>query len=386
MNERSAVIVGGGIGGLATAAGLLRRGWSVQVLEQAPEFTEVGAGISLWPNAFRALDAIGIGDAVRAVGAQEVTGGIRDHRGRPIVRAEISSPTAAATMFHRAELLSALLGTVPREHLTAGTRVHAVRNAGDRAVVEHDHGTLTADVVIGADGVRSTVRTQLWTLAEPPRYAGVSSWRTVISGFGSVPGGESWGPGALFGVIPMSRDRVYCYASAAVPSGRMSADGELATLRRRFGTWHDPIAALLEAAREEEVLRHDVYHLPPLDGYVNGRAVLVGDAAHAMTPNLGQGACQSLEDAATLAVLLGSESNVDTALREYNALRVRRSQAIASRSRSTGRLSQLRSPVAIALRNAAVRLLPGSVFARSINSVLDWTPPANAIPTGSVLP
>jgi 2-polyprenyl-6-methoxyphenol hydroxylase-like FAD-dependent oxidoreductase len=383
MSERSAVIVGGGIGGLATAAGLLRQGWSVQVLEQAPEFGEVGAGISLWSNAFRALDALGLGDVVRAVGAQEVSGGIRDHRGRPIVRGELSSP---ATMFHRAELLSALLGAVPAGHLIAGTKVRTVRVEGGRAVVEHDHGTVTADLVIGADGLRSTVRTQLWPQAKPPRYAGVTSWRTVISGFGPVPGGESWGPGALFGAVPMAGDRTYCYASAIASAGQTSTDGELAALRRRFGSWHDPIPALLEKASEEQVLRHDLYYLPPLDSYVSGRAVLVGDAAHAMTPNLGQGACQSLEDAATLAVLLGPESDVDIALREYNSLRLRRSQRIAGRSRSAGRLAQLRSPVASALRDAALRLLPGSVFERSIKSVLDWTPPANAISTGSVLP
>lgn len=379
MGERSAVVVGGGIGGMATAAALVRRGWSVEVFEQAEEFGEVGAGISLWSNAFRALDALGVGERVRALGAMEVSGGVRDERGRAIVRTDAGElarrHATTAVMLHRAELMSALLDTVPAECLSAGTRVRSVRTERGRAVVEHSRGESTVDLVVGADGLRSTVRSQLWTLAPPPSYAGSTTWRMVIPADGLVDGGETWGPGAVFGYAPMAGSRVYCYASAVLPAGRMSTDGELTALRTRFAGWHDPIPGLLDAASDEQVLRHDIYYLPPLETYVSGRAVLVGDAAHAMTPNLGQGACQSLEDAATLAIVLDRESDVDSALRRYDELRLRRSQSIARRSRSTGKLIQLRSPAAVAVRNTALRLMPPSLFLRSVNSVLDWSPP-----------
>ncbi|HEV2781947.1 MAG TPA: FAD-dependent monooxygenase [Actinophytocola sp.] len=380
MGERSAIVVGGGIGGVATAVGLLRAGWSVRVLEQAPEFGEVGAGISLWSNAFRALDALGLGERVRALGVVRADARLRDRRGRQVVHAGGDPATrtdAVPAIFHRAELLSALLDALPAACLGAGTRVRGVRTEPGRAVVEHDGGESTVDLVVGADGLRSTVRSALWPHAEPPRYAGQTSWRMVLPVPGGVvlPAGESWGPGSVFGMLPMSGDRVYCYATATVPAGQASAGGELAELRDRFAGWHDPIPALLAAARPDAVLRHDLFYLPSLDSYVRDRVALLGDAAHAMTPNLGQGACQALEDAATLSAVLAGDSDVDTALRRYTGLRKRRTQTVARRSRQADTMVHLTSPVAIALRNAALRLVPPSLAMRSFTSTLDWTPP-----------
>lgn len=114
-------------------------------------------------------------------------------------------------------------------------------------------------------------------------------------------GGETWGRGTRFGRAPLPDARTYCYATANGPEGAEAPDGELAVLRARFGDWHHPIPALVEAAAGSEILRHDLYELPDLASFIRGSVALLGDAAHAMTPNLGQGACQALEDAATLA-------------------------------------------------------------------------------------
>lgn len=392
MAERTAAVVGGGIGGLATAAGLLRRGWSVQVLEQAAEFTEVGAGISLWANGFRALDAIGLGERVRALGSMDVSAGLRDHRGRWIVRTDKSGlarrHSATAVMLHRSELMRALLDAVPAECLTAGTRVHAVRPANGRAVVVHDRGESTVDLVIGADGVRSTVRTQVWPDAAAPRYAGSTAWRMVLPSplTGPFAGGESWGSGAVFGAFPMSKDRVYCYATDTVEPGGASPDGELAGLRRRFGDWHHPIPALLAAATSSAVLRNDLYYLPPLPSFTSGRVVLLGDAAHAMTPHLGQGANQALEDAATLVAVLDTEpDDLAAALRRYDELRRPRTQKLVRRSRMGGRVAQLAWPPAIVIRNAALRVVPASIFIRSLTATLEWQPPGHTDQTSDVL-
>lgn len=368
-----AVIVGGGIGGLAVAAGLHRRGWSVTVLEQTAEFAVVGAGISLWPNAFRALDAIGV-----ALGDQraDAAGGLRDWRGRWIVRA--GEDTTRAVVVHRNDLRNALLERVPAACQVAGARVSAVRIEGDRAVVAHEGGEVTADLVVGADGMNSAVRRSVWPAGPVPVYSGQSVWRAVLP----MPAGladtghwaETWGPGSVFGMFPMAGDLLYCYGSGPAPEGTHSPDGELPELHRRFGDWCEPIPTVLAAAREEHVLRNDVFHLPPLPTYTKGPVVLVGDAAHAMTPNLGQGGCQALEDAATLGVALDAGFDVPTALRRYDAVRRPRTQAIARKALAARTLSHLTFAPARVARNVLLRALPTAVFDKSFTQPFDWRP------------
>lgn len=380
MVGRAAAVVGGGIGGLAAAAGLLRAGWSVRLYEQATGFGAVGSGISLWLNALRALDVVGAGERVRSFGALEFAGGVWNPDGRIIRRADTVDAelsATSATMVHRADLLDALLDQVPADCRTSGVRVRSVRVENGRTVVEHDAGQSTVDLVVGADGVHSAVRASMWPDARPPRYVGDTAWRMIVPDQGAAtrPGGETWGPGALFGVVPMRDRRTYCYATARVPAGGRAAGTELDELRTRFGGWHDSIREMLTAATPELVLRNDLYWLPPLSSYVRGRVVLLGDAAHAMTPHLGQGGGQALEDAATLATLLRPGSDVDEALRRYDELRLRRTRAMVIRSRRVGRLATLRSPVAAAIRDTAVRLAPSSLMSRSLTRMLDWHPP-----------
>ncbi len=381
MGERTAVIVGGGIGGLAAAAGLHRRGWTVQVLEQAAEFTEVGAGISLWPNAFRALAAIG----VDGVGRERigVAGGIRDWRGRWIVRMDDSvvatRHTGQAVVAHRADLLAALLERVPQECRRSGVAVRGVRHDGQRAVVSHDGGEVAADLVVGADGVRSAVRGALWPAAAPPVYSGHTAWRLVMprpAGLTAQSWAETWGPGGVFGLFPMPGERIYCYGTATVPSG---GHGGLAELRERFRDWCDPIPAVLAAASPEHVLRNDIHYLPRLSTYVDGPVALLGDAAHAMTPNLGQGGCQALEDAATLSVLAEGD-DLAAALRRYDELRRPRTQELWKRSLQSGTVSHLVPAPARVARNAVLRALPRSVFLRSLARPFSWQPPAEVVP------
>jgi 2-polyprenyl-6-methoxyphenol hydroxylase-like FAD-dependent oxidoreductase len=375
---RTAVVVGGGIGGLAAAAGLVRGGWTVRVLEQAPEFTEVGAGISLWPNAFRALDAIGALDRLTTERLGGM-GGMRDWRGPWVARLddspEVVEATSSAVVAHRAELLDALLAGVPAAARLPGTRVRGVHVEGSRTLVRHDGGEIEADLVIGADGVRSVVRQAVFPDAEPPRYARRTAWRLVLPLPPDIVGGESWGPGSVFGMFPMPGDRLYCYATATVPPGGTSPDGELAELRRRFAGWHDPIPALLAAARPEQVMRSDIYQLPPLRSFVAGRVALLGDAAHAMTPNLGQGGCQALEDAATLVALVDGTPDLDAALRRYDALRRPRTQRLARLAGIAGEAVQLRSRPAMAVRNTLVRLMPRSMLVGRMAATYAWTPP-----------
>ncbi|MFC4857953.1 FAD-dependent monooxygenase [Actinophytocola glycyrrhizae] len=376
-----AIVAGGGIGGLAVAAGLSRRGWAVTVLEQTAEFDVVGSAISLWPNAFRALAAVGATVPGEALGA---AGGLRDWRGRWLVRMDddevAAGHTAKAVVAHRHDLRTALLAQVPEHCQLAGVRVRNARVEGARAIVEHDGGELSADLLIGADGVNSAVRRALWPAAAPPSYSGQTAWRLImprpetLMAAGAGIWAETWGPGAVFGMFPMADDRVYCYGTGSVPPGQRSANGELAELRRRFEHWCEPIPAVLAAATEEQVLRNDIHHLPPLRTYVHGPVALLGDAAHAMTPNLGQGGCQALEDAATLSVAVETQPDLATALRRYDELRRPRTQALARKALMGRTVSHLTWAPARAARNAALRTLPRSVFVRSLARPFGWHP------------
>ncbi|MGW6060479.1 FAD-dependent monooxygenase [Streptomyces sp. NPDC055189] len=393
MPQRAATIVGGGIGGLAAAIALHRRGWHVEVLERAPEFTEIGAGISLWPNALRALEALGLADAVRELGAVEATGGVRDRRGRWLSRTDNAELTRRfghpLVVLHRADLLRVLTEALPADSLRSGSAVSSVRHDGDDSdgpVVEYAGGESRPDLVVGADGLRSAVRRALWPDAAGPRYAGYTGWRMITEPLAEPPseGAATWGRGERFGYTALPGGRMYCFATASLPAGtaaRPSADGspEYAELLRRFGDWPDPVPALLASVPGDTVLRHDLYELPPLPSFAHGRVALLGDAAHAMTPNLGQGACQALEDAVTLAHCLDATTDVPAALRSYDLLRRPRTRMITRRSARLGAVGQLSWPPAALLRDAAARLMPMRATLRSMTPVLGWTAPGDRV-------
>jgi 2-polyprenyl-6-methoxyphenol hydroxylase-like FAD-dependent oxidoreductase len=376
MAERIAAVVGGGIGGLATAVALHRRGWRVAVLEKAGEFTEIGAGLSLWPNGMRALAALGLAERVRALGAVETAGGVRGRTGRWLSRmdnAEIAGRHGwPLVVVHRAELVRALAEALPPESLRPNSDVRTVRPDGGAVVVEHRGGVLRADLVVGADGLRSGLRRRWWPRAKGPRYAGCTAWRMITEPVADVPteGAVFWGRGERVGYTALPGGRFYCFAAAAVPAN--SAGGDV---RNRFGDWPHPVPALLAAVPEDGVLRHDVYDLPPLPTYVCGRLALVGDAAHAMDPVLGQGACQALEDAVTLAACLDTNPDLDTALARYDRLRRPRTQAIARRSARLGTVALWSWPPAVVIRDLAATLTPATATLRSMAPVLGWTPP-----------
>ncbi|MDX3588898.1 FAD-dependent monooxygenase [Streptomyces europaeiscabiei] len=390
MPKRHAVVAGAGIGGLTAAVALHRRGWHVTVCERAPEPPATGAGIGLAPNALRALDTIGV-DAARAAGsAVPTTMGVRRSDGQWLTRTDTADMAARYGMppiaVPRPAFTAALAASLPPEALRYGTAVTAVDDAAGRPTIRTAVGPdLPADLVVAADGIHSPLRRAYFPAHPGLHYIGETAWRTIVDAPDlRIPAmSETWGRGERFGVTPLSDGRFYLYATAVLPAGTRSADPR-AELRRRFGSWHDPIPALLDRIRRldpADVLQNDLYDLAaPLPTLHHGRIAWLGDAAHAMAPNLGQGGCQAIEDAVLLAHLLpagdsadGTDStdSVPASLAAYTAARRGRTDAVRVRARRVGRLGALRNPLVVAARDLAVRATPARLALHAMDDLFN---------------
>jgi len=345
---RRALVIGGGVGGLAAALGLQRGGWQVQVLERAPAAAPPGSGIGIWPNGLRALAALGVQEQVLAGAALGGHSGVRASSGRWIARTDIGGALRdrfglPLVITARQRLVAALADELGAGRVSYRCQVDAVDP--DTSTVRCGGETRAAGLIVVADGARSRLRDAVSGPGPRLRYAGYTSWR-FIAPRPAVPvePAETWGPaGQRFAILPLDPGHVYCYATAACPPGGHAAD-EREELRTRFSGWHAPIGDLIAALAPGAVIRTDVGYLsrPPGTWHRN-RTVLLGDAAHAMTPDLGQGGCQALEDAAALAALVPARLGADeaaAALARYTRLRAPRAAGVARRPARAGRFYQ----------------------------------------------
>jgi len=372
------IIIGGGIGGMALAAALERVGLSYEVHEQAEELREVGAGLGLWSNALLALARVGAVEELTRLGAVVARLEVRTSDGRllavtPFARAEDRSGLPGYLCVHRAEILRALMHRSQRARVRLCSRCVGI---------EERHGVVLArfadgheahgDFLVGADGLRSSVRAQLFG-DEPPRYSGYTCWRGVApleqTALPPHTAFEAWGRGRRFAVHHCGRGRLFWWACHNEPAnGTDSAAGRKADVLNLFSHWQEPIAAAVAAT--PEILRHDILDRPPTRVWGRGRITLLGDAAHPTTPNLGQGACQAIEDAVVLADQLRRAGDSEGALRAFEKIRQRRTARITKQSLRLGWICQWENPMGCWLRNMGARFTPPSISRRFMEQFL----------------
>jgi 2-polyprenyl-6-methoxyphenol hydroxylase-like FAD-dependent oxidoreductase len=340
------------------------------VYERAPEIREIGAGVGLWTAALAVFDRLGIGDGVRALGRTWQEGGIRWSDGRYLVRYtadDFARRLGELTIgVHRGELQQLLLASLPSGVVrTDAACTDVVQRATGAAVRFADGSEASGRAVIGADGIRSVIRARLFG-DRPLHDCRTIGWRGTAAV--DVPGaadftGETWGSAARFGVLPIA-GRVTWYAAAGVPRRRPAPVESKDDLRAYFGSWHEPIGALIDATDPDHIWSDHLYDRRPLRRWTKGRVTLLGDAAHPMTPDLGQGACQAVLDAWAVARALARHTDVEAAFADYERRRRHRAWMVSMVARgatsgarlSVGRLASARArlvgavPASVALR------------------------------------
>lgn len=339
---RTAVVVGAGIGGVTAALALQQTGWQVTLLERSATTGEIGAGLAVWPPAATVLERLGVQGVRR--GPAPVSLSMRLANGRTIMKiADLGDK--APVMIHRAQLHDRITDRFGSAiTLRTGFTVTGVESGSAGASVQGEGESIGGDLVVAADGLRSTIRHTLHPRHRGPLYAGYTSYRG-ISDHVTDSSGETWGRGRRFGCAPMVDGRTYWFGGATQPEGLVE---DLAVVQAGYAGWHDPIPAIVGSTAE--LIQRDIYDLAlPLPSFASGRVALLGDAAHAMTPNLGRGANSAIEDAAALAAHLTSAGSIADALLAYDAERRPVTTRLVRAARRVGQLGQVRNPVGSAV-------------------------------------
>ena len=387
MNPQKALVVGAGIGGLSAALCLARKGFEVTVFEQSPDISEIGAGIQLSPNCSRVLHYLGLESVLRRTTFLPEAAEIRHWKTGKVLSTTVRGASASISYgfpyyhIHRADLIAALYEAAnshPKIEVRTSAEITGFHQTNVDAVLVSDGSELHGDLIVGADGIHSVVRTGLFGEAKP-RFTGTVAWRGLVQA-NKLPAGKIrpvtglwWGPGKHFvHYYVRSGDLVNCVCVVEKEGWEIESwteRGERSELASDFSGWHDTICSLIEAMEPDECYKWALFDRAPMRSWSRGRVALLGDACHPTLPFMAQGAAMAIEDAAVLAACVDADG-IEAGLLRYENLRMDRTARIQRGSRRNAKVFHLRGIKAWARNRAA---------AMAAKNSMDWVYRYNAL-------
>ena len=368
-------IVGAGVAGLTAGYALQSIGRTCTIFEQSKALKGIGAGFGLAANAMKAFELLHLRDDIEQIGHHLESYNILDDQGKVLFAPDTGSLSQNYQQrnfaIHRADLHQFLLSKVQSVHLAK--RAVRFEQTLDSVTIYFEDGTShRTRYLLIADGVKSALRQQLIPHSKP-RYAGYTCWRATISNteLKLEKGSETWGKDGRFGLTPLVNNRIYWYAcNNSKPQNQVYKNYTVADLYTHFEHYHNPIPQVLKQTNDRDLIWNDIIDIAPIKHFAYGNILLIGDAAHATTPNMGQGACQAIEDVAVLIDELTRTPYVDIAFKNFERRRLARTKYITDNSKRIGEIAQLDQSLLITGRNIIMRLLPQQLAQYPIDKLL----------------
>lgn len=369
-------ILGGGIGGLTTAIALNKIGLQSTIYEAASEIKAVGAGISLAGNAIKAFQKLKIDQEIIIEGRLLERFFIKDETGETITQTKsLTANYSDANNFtiHRANLHRVLMGFLDPGQIVTNQCGVDFEHKGEKILLYFSDGSSkSVDYLIASDGIHSAIRSKLLPNSKP-RFAGYTCWRAVIDtlNLDLKETSETWGPKGRFGIVPLTHGKLYWFACIkAKENDERLKNFTIDDLKNIFQDYHKPIPEILEQTKDKNLIWNDIMDIVPIKHYAFKNILLLGDAAHATTPNMGQGACQAIEDAVILADELEKAKSIQEGFIAFENRRIKRTHYIINQSRTVGKVAQMQNKFTSGIRNFIFRSLPDSIQQQQIQKVL----------------